>query len=302
MFSGKKTYQALKGCYERNFNLFRQIYAFQSFSDRLGPIAARTDGDRIREYEKRLADARKDGCDVGSVNARTIDHWHRTGWYNLFYARFASSIWVAKYYVLINLSCRWNGDPATTARVVPRGPNGGTYRSTGGEDSAEPDEEPVADFSNSSISSGNIPQRTTSGSFSSTKQSQSSKDPVYSDPVTPNSTGSVASSSDQTLVNVSLPQNMMAMCLELLQTQAKQNVQRLEFMRRREEREERDSRQRLELEKTRQERETAELELKKQTAEISQKSKLATDILSAPTVDPQVKEAASTYLKHLFAI
>lgn len=95
---------------------------------------------------------------------------------------------------------------------------------------------------------------------------------------------------------------MMAMCLELLQTQAQQNVQRLEFMRRREEREERDSRQRLELERARQERETAELELKKQTAEISQKSKLATDILTAPTVDPQVKEAASTYLKHLFAI
>lgn len=134
------------------------------------------------------------------------------------------------------------------------------------------------------------------------KQFQSLKDPVYSDPVTPNSTGSVSSSSDQTLVNVSLPQNMMAMCLELLQTQAQQNVQRLEFMRRREEREERDSRQRLDLEKSRQERETAELELKKQTAEISQKSKLATDILSAPTVDPQVKEAASTYLKHLFAI
>lgn len=79
VFDNKKTYQALKGCYERNFNLFRQIYAFQTFSDRQGPIVARTDGDRIREYEKRLADARKDGCDVGSVNARSMSrHSHST--------------------------------------------------------------------------------------------------------------------------------------------------------------------------------------------------------------------------------
>lgn len=119
MFNNKKTYQALKGCYERNFNLFRQIYAFQTFSDRLGPIVARTDGDRIREYEKRLADARKDGCDVGSVNARTIDHWHRTGWYKLFYSRFASSICFDVIYNLTNLSLQMERRPGHNRASSP---------------------------------------------------------------------------------------------------------------------------------------------------------------------------------------
>jgi hypothetical protein len=68
--------------------VFKQIYAFQSFSQQLGPIDVQSDGDRIREYERRLQEARKGGCDVGGINARTVDHWHRSGWYNLFHHRF----------------------------------------------------------------------------------------------------------------------------------------------------------------------------------------------------------------------
>jgi hypothetical protein len=90
VFGGKKTYQALKGCYERNFNLFKQIYAFENFHAQLGntsPANFATEGDRLREYERRLHIARKGGCDVGNVGAKTIDHWHRSGWYNLFFRR-----------------------------------------------------------------------------------------------------------------------------------------------------------------------------------------------------------------------
>jgi hypothetical protein len=89
VFGSKKTYQALKGCYERNFNLFKQIYAFENFHSHQGNVAvsALSEADRLREYERRLQTARKAGCDVGNVTARTIDHWHRVGWYDLFYRR-----------------------------------------------------------------------------------------------------------------------------------------------------------------------------------------------------------------------
>lgn len=90
VFGNKKTYQALKGCYERNFNLFKQIYAFENFHAHSTNvvISGLSEPDRLREYERRLQTARKSGCDVGNINARTIDHWHRIGWYDLFFRRF----------------------------------------------------------------------------------------------------------------------------------------------------------------------------------------------------------------------
>lgn len=92
VFGGKKTYQALKGCYERNFNLFKQIYTLEVYHAPAGngPLSMIVEGDRLREYERRLQLARKGGCDVGNLNARTVDHWHRSGWYNLFYRRYVT--------------------------------------------------------------------------------------------------------------------------------------------------------------------------------------------------------------------
>jgi hypothetical protein len=89
VFGSKKTYQALKGCYERNFNLFSQIFAFESFHEQAGSpgISLLGEADRLREYERRLQAARKGGCNVGNITARAIDHWHRIGWYELFYNR-----------------------------------------------------------------------------------------------------------------------------------------------------------------------------------------------------------------------
>lgn len=90
VFGSKKTYQALKGCYERNFNLFKQIYAFESFHSHSGSVNSLNEADRLREYERRLQSARKNGCDVGNITARTVDHWHRVGWYELFYRRYVA--------------------------------------------------------------------------------------------------------------------------------------------------------------------------------------------------------------------
>lgn len=101
VFGGKKTYQALKGCYERNFNLFKQIYAFETAHGQAGGnsnLAGLSEADRLREYERRLQIARKAGSDVGNITARTIDHWHRVGWYDLFYRRYVMSILVLSFF------------------------------------------------------------------------------------------------------------------------------------------------------------------------------------------------------------
>jgi len=87
VFENKKTYQALKGCYERNFITFKQIYALEVFHSNLSTVLQSNESDRIREYERRLQTARKAEIDIGNLSAKTIDHWHRIGWYNLFYQR-----------------------------------------------------------------------------------------------------------------------------------------------------------------------------------------------------------------------
>ncbi|CAA7266943.1 unnamed protein product [Cyclocybe aegerita] len=138
VFGGKKTYQALKGCYERNFNLFKQIYAFENAHGQGATtnIAALSEADRLREYERRLQIARKAGSDVGNITARTIDHWHRVGWYDLFYRR-------------------WHGDPATTRPVQGRSSGGvGNANMGGGGDDVEDEDPATLDFNDPSNING----------------------------------------------------------------------------------------------------------------------------------------------------
>jgi hypothetical protein len=98
-----------------------------------------------------------------------------------------------------------------------------------------------------------------------------------------------------------MAQTLVTACMRLLQAQADDSKMRLEYLRRREEREEADSRMRVEMEKKRQEREAADSERLQQNAKMKQKSELATEILSSPNVDQSVKAAAGDYLKKLFA-
>jgi hypothetical protein len=96
-------------------------------------------------------------------------------------------------------------------------------------------------------------------------------------------------------------QTLVTGCMRLLQAQVDDSKMRLEYLRRREEREEADSRVRIEMEKKRQEREVADSERLQQNAKMKPKSELATELLSNPNVDSSVKAAASDYLKKLFA-
>lgn len=187
---------------------------------------------------------------------------------------------------------RWNGDPATTARVVPRHTQGVSSRSVGGEE-ADGEEDLSCD---PLLSGGPRAQRLPSLSLSAQSHTPV-KEPVLGEA---NISMANVPASSQSPLNITFPHNMMATCLQLLQAQSQQAAQKLEYMRKREEREERESRQRRDADRVREEREAAEWEFKKQSADVTQKSKLATEVLANPGVDPSVKQAAGEYLKRLF--
>jgi hypothetical protein len=89
--------------------------------------------------------------------------------------------------------------------------------------------------------------------------------------------------------------------LQYLQTQAQNYKVKLEYLQRREEREDLDSRLRREADKIRLDREAADRDHSKQMAKVKQRSDLATELISNPTADAGLKEAAVKYLKSLFA-
>lgn len=294
VFGGKKTYQALKGCYERNFNLFKQIYAFESYSPHSPNISGLSEADRLREYERRLHLAKKAGCDVGNISARTIDHWHRMGWYELFYRR-------------------WHGDPATTRPSGSR-PSGGT--SGLGDDDG--DDEPTLDYTDP------IPPPITPVNHDRTHQmtfmthNQPTQHPPAQPPTpastTPMSTATTLTSNsivpsltttpmspDASAISITMSHSMASAYLQFLQTQTNHGKMKLEYLRRREEREEKESRQRHEIERLRLEREAAEFEHNKLTSNIKQKADKAIELLGNPMMDASIKQAAGDYLKKLFS-
>ncbi|KAJ7056587.1 hypothetical protein C8F01DRAFT_354086 [Mycena amicta] len=314
VFGNKKTYQALKGCYERNFNLFKQIYAFETFHQQAGtgPVSAQGEADRIREYERRLAIARRGGCDVGNISARVIDHWHRIGWYDLFYRR-------------------WHGDPVAVMRIPAqgRGPTNGM-----GDDADIEDDQQTLDYSDSPQASHPMnthppppmpqhqhqlhqhPHPQTLPSYISPHQtlrdppppvitrhpSPPPAPPVQTPvppPVVPLAVS--GSGSDQSIVNVPLTQGMITAYLQFLQMQTQTGKQKLEYMRRREEREEKESAYRRETERLRTEREKAEFEHNKQSANIKARADRAIEVLGSPVLDASLKQAAGDYLKKLFS-
>ncbi|KAJ6466597.1 hypothetical protein C8R47DRAFT_990795 [Mycena vitilis] len=308
VFGSKKTYQALKGCYERNFNLFKQIYAFEHYHAQAGtgPITAHGEADRIRDYERRLGVARRAGCDVGNITARTIDHWHRTGWYDLFYRR-------------------WHGDPATTKPIATRASGGGSSSLNAlGPDDLDGDDDQTLDFSDSPTGSNGMsgnaqppppapppqqlqpylvsPQQNfrDTGPPPNTHRHQSP--PAGPSVPIPVPVPAPTSSPEQALVNIPLTQGMISAYLQFLQVQTQTGKQKLEYLRRREDREDKESQQRRELERLRMERETAEFEHKQASAMMKQKADRAIEVLGSSVADPSIKQAAGEYLKKLFLL
>ncbi|KAJ4480048.1 hypothetical protein J3R30DRAFT_3288344 [Lentinula aciculospora] len=294
VFGSKKTYQALKGCYERNFNLFKQIHTFENYVGATGSLELSpnlSESDSLREYERRLASARKAGCDVGNLSARTIDQWHRNGWYDLFFSR-------------------WNGDPATTrstnSRLIHNQSNG---TSGAPHDDTDDNDDHGLDFSEPltvNSASGMSHDRSSSLAMSFLNPSNMQHAP----PISPHTSSNLSlssvpsaspSSSDQAVVNLTVTQSMVNSYLQFLQVQTQTSKMKLEYMRKREEREERDSQQRRELERLKMDREKAEFDHKQSSANTKQKADRAIELLGNDKVDATVKHAASEFLKRLFA-
>ncbi|KAI0768081.1 hypothetical protein BD413DRAFT_494060 [Trametes elegans] len=89
LFPGRKSYTALKSCFHRNLEVYKQIHAFQLFSANQyrqmqveNPNAERSSVDTMLEA------ARVAGLNVGSLNVKVIDRWYETGWYHMFKKRY----------------------------------------------------------------------------------------------------------------------------------------------------------------------------------------------------------------------
>lgn len=99
IFGGRKSFTALKSCYHRNVETFKQIFAFEVFltrarsegtvPDEMSALATHSDPSIARQayLEQRLEDARTAGVPVGNLNVKVIDHWHQNGWYGMFKTR-----------------------------------------------------------------------------------------------------------------------------------------------------------------------------------------------------------------------
>jgi len=62
-FGGRKTFLAVKGCYERNSVVFKQMYAFETFTAGMQQADVNSDSkvDHLHEYEHRIYAAQKAG-------------------------------------------------------------------------------------------------------------------------------------------------------------------------------------------------------------------------------------------------
>ncbi|KAJ2916590.1 hypothetical protein MD484_g3797, partial [Candolleomyces efflorescens] len=324
VFDRKKSYQALKGCYERNFNLFKQIYAMEAHHGYPGPLAPSqsSEADRLREYERRLGNARKASCDIGNITSRTVEHWFHRGWYELFFRR-------------------WHGDPATTRPVQTRSSGGGPSAPQGADDHDDDDQ---IDFANSdptmlvngingmshdrtahqvnfmnpqtlardpnqmpptpqTATGGSVPmvtppsmQHTPSGGVTNVNQHH----PHGGASAAGLGVGTAPGEVPPALIPVPFSPQAINAFMQYLQSQTQMNKMKMEYMRRREDREEKEHRTRLEASKLALEKEKQEVEEKRSGVLMKQKSEKAVELLGRPEIDQSVKAAAADYLRKIF--
>lgn len=116
------------------------------------------------------------------------------------------------------------------------------------------------------------------------------------------STPSTSHLQDQSSVTVNVTNTVLQQYMEFLRTQTQYSRMKLEYLRRREEREERDRMERRELERQRLDREAQnEFEYKKTVALSKEKADRAIQVLGNVAVDATIKQYASDYLKKMFA-
>ncbi|KAI0749556.1 hypothetical protein C8Q80DRAFT_1100892 [Daedaleopsis nitida] len=89
LFPGRKSYTALKSCYHRNLEVFKQVHGFQVFSaNHLRQLQTENPRAEQPAVETMLDTARAAGLNVGNLNVKVIDRWYETGWYELFKKRY----------------------------------------------------------------------------------------------------------------------------------------------------------------------------------------------------------------------
>ncbi|KAL1937473.1 hypothetical protein VTO73DRAFT_13196 [Trametes versicolor] len=140
LFPGRKSYTALKSCFHRNLEVFKQVHAFQMFSaNHFRQMQAENPNAQQPSVDSVLDAARVAGLNVGTLNVKVIDRWYETGWYELFRKRYredpktglpvpfygptepseASSSTAPPVHPMMGLNAHANIDPHILAQTAP---------------------------------------------------------------------------------------------------------------------------------------------------------------------------------------
>ena len=168
-----------------------------------------------------------------------------------------------------------NNAPSTSQRAphLFAGTPNMTHSSTLAGSSGTHHQVPVSTSSPNGMGAAVSHALATSNSLSSLPSSSSSSSASSaSSSTTATTMSSSSSSNDSPVVNISITQNMLSAYMQFLQVQTQTGKMKLEYLRRREEREEKEMFQRREMERIKLEREAAEFEHSKQSANIKQKA------------------------------
>lgn len=307
LFNNRKTFTALKSCYHRNLDTFKQLATFEQFNGQIeaGILDPSNQNERQTHFEKRLEAARAAGCSIGNLSPRIVDSWIKNRWYDMFKSRFYT-------------------DPNRSMLAVPPG-HGGSREHEPPPPMPEPGPSvqiPVPDPRGSEppshhdhhtdqlqpspssspirhVHHGILESSPISTAYHPTQPPQPPSAPQMNQLVVAGS--SPMTNVDQAMAHLTgLTQTLIASYAHMVQSQSEDSRAKLEFMKRRDEREQEDSRLRREMDKRKEEREIVELEIAREREKFKQKSELATGLLSNPNVDASVREAAAEFLKKLF--
>jgi hypothetical protein len=176
---------------------------------------------------------------------------------------------------------RWHGDPATTRPVQARGAGAGPSNAAG--DDPDEDNQPI-DFGDPMMVNGLSGLNHDRNNHVAFLNPQALRDNPLPPPLPQSSsTGGngpiqippLANGVDPGVANLSINANVVNILMQFVQMQSQASKMKLEYLRRRDDREEKESLQRREMQRLKMEREASEFEFKQQTEMHKQKTEKA---------------------------
>ncbi|KAF9648944.1 hypothetical protein BDM02DRAFT_3128709 [Thelephora ganbajun] len=307
LFNNRKTFTALKSCYHRNLDTFKQLSTFERFNGpfEAGLVDPSNQNERQTHFEKRLEAARTAGCSIGNLSPRIVDSWVKNGWYDMFKNRFYADTNRSMLVMPSGHGGPHEREPPPLPQMSDPGPS--VQVQVPDPRSSEPPPHhdhhtdqlqpppaspPIRHPHHGMLDSSPLP------TYHPTQPPQPPTQPLNQLVVAGSSS---MTGIEQTVAHLTgLTQTLLATYAHMVQSQSEDSRAKLEFMKRRDEREQEDSQIRRERDKRKEDREIAELERTREREEFKQKSDIAMALVSKPNVDTGTREAAAEFLKKLF--